>query len=121
MFCRWADVSVTLLAFTNDVCGWLSLLGEQPAHNMTVAIAMTATAGARGSLTRRSAVGIPCNASFFMFTLQIRAVPPATAKRLNQRRRIGKAIGLGLHQVDPSLLIGLLSAQQRKIPSVAVL
>ena len=40
-------------------------------------------------------------------------MPPSAAQRLIQRRRIGKAIGLSLDQVDPSLLIQLLSAQKR--------
>ncbi len=48
-------------------------------------------------------------------------MPPAAAERLKQRRRVGETIGLGLHQVDPGLLIGLLGAQQRKVAGVAVL
>jgi hypothetical protein len=44
MFSRCADVSVTLLAVTDDVCELLSALGEQAVNEMTVAIATTATA-----------------------------------------------------------------------------
>ena len=55
------------------------------------------------------------------FVSQFSAVPPTAAKRLKQRRRIGVTIGLGLDQVDPSLLVGLLGAQQHKISRIAAL
>ena len=48
-------------------------------------------------------------------------MPPAAAQRLKQRRRVGKTIGLRLHEVDAGLLIGLFRAQQRQIADVAVL
>ena len=51
-FGRWAAVSVTLLAFTNGAARFASFLDEQPAHDMIVAIAATAAAGARGHFAR---------------------------------------------------------------------
>ena len=111
MFCRCADVSVTLLVVTGAACELSSILGAQPVNDMTLADVMTATAAVHGNLRRRCAVARPPNDLVFIFALaQIRAVPPPAAKRLKQCRRIGITIGLGLHQVDQVLLISLLSA-----------
>ncbi len=45
----------------------------------------------------------------------IGAMPPAAAQRLKQCRRVGVAIGLGLHEADARLLPGPLRVQQREI------
>ena len=42
-------------------------------------------------------------------------MPPAAAKRLKQRRRVGVTIGLGLHEADARLLPRSLRVQQREI------
>ena len=49
----------------------------------------------------------------------VRAIPPSTAQRLEQRGGIGVTICLGLHQVNHGLLIGLFRAQQGKIVRIA--
>ena len=48
----------------------------------------------------------------------IRAVP-LSAKSLQERGGIDVAIGLGLHEIHHSLLIGLFRAEKRKIVGVA--
>ena len=42
-------------------------------------------------------------------------VPPAAAERLEQGGGVGIARGLGLHEADARLLVGLLGAQQRQL------
>jgi len=47
------------------------------------------------------------------------AIPPAAAQRLEQRRRIGQAIGLCLDERDARLLLGLLRVEQNDEIDVA--
>jgi len=53
--------------------------------------------------------------------IQIREVPPSTAQRQIERGGVGVTRGLGLHEIDLRLLVGLLRVQQRKRIDVAVL
>src|SRR5436853_4060703 len=48
------------------------------------------------------------------FRQRIRLVPPAATERLEQRGRIGQAIGACLHESKQRLLIGLLRIEQRQ-------
>ena len=94
----------------------LSGLGEQPAS------ARERRGGQHGAESdarhvRRTSDSV----SHRLVLRQIRAAPPAAAQRLEQRRGVGVATGLGLHEADPRLLIGLLGAQQRQVAGVAVL
>src|SRR5580698_6005814 len=102
--CRsWSAESFTLLAAA--VCA-SSFLGEQPAKDATAMIATVAIMSVRGDL-------------FVMFSPgEFRAIPPSAAKRLEQRRRIGKAAGLRLQTRDPRLLVSLFRVQQGEIVGV---
>src|SRR5690348_15900795 len=132
MCLRWAAVILTSLGFAGAACALssvLSALDEQPPTEITIADVITAIASARGKQPRRAAAVIPGKNLLFICILnwigldgmgllrtrllrigllKIRAVPPATAKRLEQRRRVDVTIGLRLHQADPRLLIRLL-------------
>src|SRR6516165_2240726 len=111
MFCRWAAVSLTLLAVT--VAGLLSTLELQPPPHSTAVTAATAAACAdtsnkRGARHERSALlaMIVCG--------EILPMPPAAAQRLKKRCRVGIAARLSLYQADARLLVGLLGAEQRE-------
>src|SRR6516225_6110019 len=118
MCCRWAAVSLTLLAVT--VAALLSTLELQPPPDSSAATATSAAACARPS--ERRGARHERSALFSMIVGgEILPVPPAAAQRLKQRRRIGVAAGLSLHQADACLLIGLLGAEQREVTGVAVL
>src|SRR3984957_13959734 len=109
MCCCWALVSDTLLTDTRGVPGLVSVLRVQPARERTV------TAAAATVMARLLAMRLLS----MVIRRQISALPPPTAQRLKQRRRIGKAIRPGLYQVYAALLIRLLGAQQRQIAGVA--
>src|SRR5271168_963951 len=100
MFCRCAGVSFTLLAVCDDACGSVPFFAEQPARDTAVASAMTAAARTEAKARRRAP---RCLLVMVRFR-QVRAVPPAAAKRQKQRRRVGVSIGLCLHQIDLGLL-----------------
>src|SRR6185503_5748176 len=119
MRCRCASVRVTLVAAADGGgCGWPAASGEQPV-NAIATIAATRAANARGPLALRD---LPQEELFPMIVLgEFRAMPPATAKRLKQRRCIGITAGLGLHETDPGLLVGLLRSQQSEVAGVTVL
>ena len=111
MFCSWAAVRVTLLTVPEEAGGLLSVLDVQPVNDAVAAIAIMTTARARENLPRYSVKSVPQSDLFFMIVLgQIRPMPPATAQRLKQRRRVGITIGLRLDEIDAGLLTGLLRA-----------
>src|SRR5580692_7112269 len=99
-------VSVTLLAVVD--CA-LSSLGEQPAKAATPAIATAVSASVRIS-----------DLFVMLFPGQLRTIPPPAAKRLKQRRRVGKAAGLRLQANDARLLVGLFGIQHGEIVGVTV-
>ncbi len=100
MFLRWASVSRALVAVT--VAGSLSTLELQPLNARTAAAAAIA---ARAHTVR--------SLLFAMLVCgEILPVPPAAAQSLKQSRGVGVAAGLGLHEGDARLLVGLFGAQQ---------
>src|SRR5690242_18015148 len=52
---------------------------------------------------------------------QLGAMPPAAAKRLEQRGGIGEAVGFGLDEAEPRLLVRLVGVEHRQIGGIAVL
>src|SRR5580658_274511 len=118
MFCRCAAVSVTLLALC--ACGPLSSR-EVQAPPPSIA-ASTASAAARA---QRCAAWDARGERGALISMIVRGqplpVPPAAAEGLKQRRRVGVAAGLCLHQADACLLVGLLGVEQREVARVAVL
>src|SRR5215471_1549454 len=109
MCCRWAAVSRTLLAVTVAVLlatRDVQLPPERTAANATSAAGFGFRSEKRGAQHERAV----------LFSMIVRGqtlpMPPAPAQRLKQRRRVGVAAGLSLHQVDACLLIGLLGAEQ---------
>src|SRR5947209_3409333 len=52
---------------------------------------------------------------------QLRPVPPAAPKRLEQRRGVGEPVRLRLHQAQPRLAISLIGVQDSEIAGIAVL
>ena len=57
----------------------------------------------------------------WLFGVNIRAIPPAAAKGLEQRDGVGIAGGPRLHDADQRLLIGLLRIEQGEIIDIAEL
>ena len=53
--------------------------------------------------------------SILIVPTQVLAMPPAAAQRLKQGRGIGEAAGLGLHQRDARLLIGLFGVRRASV------
>src|SRR6185312_12572801 len=120
MFLRCASVSRGLVAVT--VAGLLSTLELQPPKARTAATAAIAWGRSLGK--QRAGCGCCCEraALFAMFVRsEILPVPPAPAQGLKQRCRVGIAAGLGLHESDARLLIGLLGAEQCEVTRVPVL
>src|ERR1700734_3754038 len=111
MFWRWAGVSLMLVAATAASCPPLSDL-EEAVSASTIA----ATAKTHGN---RSLFSIFAPIQFG--GIQISAVPPPAAQGQVERRGVGVARGLCLHEIDLCLLVGLLRSQQRKRIDVAVL
>src|ERR1700751_2890246 len=110
MFCRWAAVSLTLLAVTGAEL--FSTREVQPVPNST---AIAASVAAREALSEQRRARPERRALFPMIVCrQPLLVPPAAAQRLKHRRRVGVAAGLSLHQANARLLIGLLGTKQRK-------
>src|SRR3984957_3486823 len=107
MFCRCAGVSVTLFGVTAGVCLLSFESFEQPASDINAVAINIVAARFKSEL-------------FSIVVLrQFRAVPPAAAERLEQRRRVGVSICLREHEIDPGLLTRLFGTQQRKIASHA--
>ncbi len=94
MFCFWASVNVTLLALT---AFWSLLSGEQ-------------------ALSASTAIAAPKSLwELFVIVVhsQIGAMPPAAAKRLEERCCVGVPVSLCLQECDMRLLIGCLRSEQR--------
>jgi hypothetical protein len=80
---------------------------EQPATN-----ASASAANAAPNLDHLASIG---------GAHQFRAVPPAAAERLEQSGSVGEAIGFGLDEAEPRLLIGLIGIQNGEVSGVSVL
>src|SRR5690242_5494797 len=52
---------------------------------------------------------------------ELRPMPPAAAKRLEEGGSVGEAVGFRLHEAETGLLIRLIGVQNREIGRVAVL
>jgi hypothetical protein len=50
---------------------------------------------------------------------QIGAIPPAAAQGPKKGRRIGRAIGRGLHEIDDGLLVGLFRVEEGEVIRLA--
>ncbi len=57
----------------------------------------------------------------FLRRVEVVAVPPAAAQRLEQRHGVGEAIGLRLDARDPRLQVGLLCIENQEVVDLAEL
>src|SRR5216683_1225279 len=77
-------------------------------------IPITWCRGSAGSLER-------AEERIFLRRVEVVAVPPAAAQRLEQRHGVGEAIGLRLDARDPRLQVGLLCIENQEVVDLAEL
>src|SRR5581483_3292069 len=70
-------------------------------------------------LGRRATAEMIAQRAFILLLRQLPPIPPAAAESLEKGGSVGKAVGLGLHQIELRLLVSLLGAQHRQVSAVA--